>query len=204
MEIFNLILSYVLLYKYTALFAFTFAGAFIAPVPTTTVLVAASAFASQGYFNFYLVIGVALAGNIAGDNLGYFLAHRYGRRLLLRIGFGRILRSDKYQLVEDYIVSHPGALIYFSRFLTGLDPAVNILAGLSNIPYRTYLGYDLWGEFSYVLLYAFIGFLLGGQWENNLTFLAKFGLIMLVLGGITVTIQSAVFYRKRRRGTRQS
>jgi len=45
------------------------------------VLLAAGAFASQGYFSFFLSLFVVVASNVLGDYTGYFLAHRYGRRI---------------------------------------------------------------------------------------------------------------------------
>lgn len=196
MDIVSIVLSYLLLYKYIALFTIAFLGAFLLPVPSSITLAAASAFASQGYFNFYLVFLVALAGNLAGDNLGYFLASRYGQRFLERIGFNHILRLRNYHALEEYVKTYPGSLIYFSRFLTEVDPAVNVLAGLVGIPWRTYFLYDFVGEFSYVALYSLTGYLLGNQWENNAGFFTKSGLVMLLLGAVIMLIQGTLFYHR--------
>ena len=76
-----LLLSFLLLYKYWALFAVIFVAAVLVPLPTNSVLLAAGAFASQGYFSFWLSLAVAVGANIAGDCFDYFLARRYGRRV---------------------------------------------------------------------------------------------------------------------------
>lgn len=190
-------LTFILVYKYAALFGIAFTAAFLIPIPSSTILVAAAAFASQGYFNIYVVLSVALAGNICGDWSGYILARRYGEEVLVKIGFRRILSSKKYKLVQEYILSFPYTVIYFSRFLTELGPAVNILSGLAKVPYRTYLIFEVLGESSYVLLFGLAGYYLGGQWENNLTFITKSGLTMFGIG-CTIYLIQLLIYKNRK------
>ena len=49
------ILSYLLLYRYFALFAITFLSALIAPLPSNTSMLASGAFAEQGFLNIVKV-----------------------------------------------------------------------------------------------------------------------------------------------------
>src|SRR5580692_11145941 len=78
-------LSFLLLYKYIALFAFIFFSAVILPLPDNSILLATGAFASQGYFGFWTSLLVALAANVAGDYVGYLLARHWGRAALDRL-----------------------------------------------------------------------------------------------------------------------
>lgn len=191
-------LTFVLVYKYVALFGIAFTAAFLVPIPASTTLTAAAAFASQRYLNIYAVLSVALAGNICGDWLGYILARRYGEELLIKIGFRRILNSKKYKSVQEYILDFPYTVIYFSRFLTEIGPAVNILSGLAKVPYKTYLIFEVLGESSYVLLFGLAGYYLGGQWENNLAFITKSGLTMFGIG-CTIYLIQLLIYKKRKK-----
>lgn len=192
-------LSFLLLYKYMALFLVAFTAAFLIPIPASSVLAASGAFAYQGYLNIYIVLIVALAGNIAGDTLGYLLARYYGEKLLTKAGFRRLLKSSSYEKIKNYIVDFPQSLIYFSRFLIELGPAVNILSGLSEVPPKTYFLFEVLGEASYVFIYGMIGYLLGTQWENNVGFLAKITLVILPLGLIINLSQIFLFNKRRKR-----
>ena len=49
--ILSALLSYLLLYKYFAIFVLVFAGSFIVPLPGNAMLFAMGAFSSQGYMN---------------------------------------------------------------------------------------------------------------------------------------------------------
>ncbi len=155
---FGSLLTLLLLYKYVGLFLIAFVAAFAVPIPASTTLAAAGAFASQGYLSLGGVLLVAFLGNIAGDAAGFLIARFYGEKALHAIGLGRVLRSLPYRKVKKYIIEFPQSLIYFTRFLTQFGPAVNILSGLSQVPYRTFFIFDFLGEASYVLLYGLTGF----------------------------------------------
>ena len=66
-------LSYLLIYKYLAFFVLLFLGSFILPLPDNLILLAVGAFASQGYFSFFLVLILAIITTTASDILGYVL-----------------------------------------------------------------------------------------------------------------------------------
>lgn len=191
--ILDLFLSFLLLYQYPALFLITFVAAFIIPLPSSSTLFAASAFASQGYMNFTLVLLVAYAGNIAGDNAGHLLSKRYGKEVMQKFGFYKALESKKYRIVENLIRTNPRAIIFFSRFFTGVCPAVNILTGVASVRYRLFLATDLIGEAIYVLLYGFAGYLLGTQWENSFDFFLKGGVLIISLGVFILLAQKFYF-----------
>lgn len=191
--ILDLFLSFLLLYQYPALFLITFVAAFIIPLPSSSTLFAASAFASQGYMNFTLVLLVAYAGNIAGDNAGHLLSKRYGKEVMQKFGFYKAFESKKYRIVENLIRTNPRAIILFSRFFTGVCPAVNILTGVASVRYRLFLVADLIGEAIYVLLYGFAGYLLGAQWENSFDFFLKGGVLIISLGVFILLAQKFYF-----------
>ena len=191
------LLAFILVYKYAALFVITFVAAFFLPLPASTTLVAASAFAFQGYFSFPAVFGIALLGNIAGDNLGFFISKKYGEELLRLIGFKKILTSPNFHMLKEYTKTNTASLIFVSRFMTEIGPSVNVLSGIIGMSYRKSLFYEITGEASYVLLYSSIGYYLGSRWENGVNFLTTAGIFMTSLGLLFFLIQSRLFKRGR-------
>jgi membrane protein DedA with SNARE-associated domain len=184
------ILSYLLLYKYAALFAVTFLAALVLPLPSSPTLMAAAAFAGQGYFNIGWVFVTALLGNIAGDNAGYWLARRYGKAVLSRIGFRKILESPTFGWIESEIGQYRGAVIITSRANVISTISVNIIAGLSAMPYRYFLRYVIIGETLEVLVYTGIGFFFGTSWETIYGLFGKFTLVVVLLAALGVTLLS--------------
>ncbi len=160
------ILPLVLTYKYWALFGITFIAALVLPVPPGTLIMASSAFAFQGYFDFKLVLLSAILGNIAGDNVGYFLARKYGMPVLSRIGFRKVLASKRFKEVRQLMRKRPGFIIFVSRFEVFTNLSVNIIAGLTHVPYRKYVLYGAIGEIVQVTLYGSIGYFFGSNWDK--------------------------------------
>ncbi len=159
------LLAYVLTYKYLAIFLITYAGALLLPLPSGTMLMAATAFAVQGYMEPWLVFIVGVAGNVAGDNSGYFIANKFGRPVLEKIGFKRMLYSPKFTAIEKNFEKHPFITIFMSRFLTAVAPTVNILTGLGKYPYYKYLFFEFFGEVAEVGMNCLIGYIFGSNWE---------------------------------------
>ncbi len=160
----EVILPYVLLYKYWAIFGITLLAAFIFPIPPGTMLMAAAAFASQGYFSFPLVLLSAILGNILGNNLGYWTARMYGKRILYKIGLRKKLESERYKKIEERMRRRPGFIIFITRFEIFANLAVNVISGLAKVEYKKYLLYVILGEITQVSLYAGIGYMVGDNW----------------------------------------
>ncbi len=188
----QILLPYLLLYKYWAIFSITLFAALVLPIPPGTLLMASAAFASQGYLSFFWVVVVGILGNIAGDNLGYLLAWRYGKNVLRKIGFGKILDSEKYKNIERRLQKSPGALIFFSRFEVFSNLAVNLIAGLGKVPYQKYLLYEAVGEVFQVTLYCSIGYFVGDNWAEINAIIGRFLLLIILIGAIL-----AIIFRKK-------
>src|ERR671934_66752 len=66
------------------LFVVVMVESFGIPLPGETALIAFAVLASEGHYSLAWVIGLAAAGAIVGDNLGYWLIGRLGGRALFR------------------------------------------------------------------------------------------------------------------------
>lgn len=177
------IIPYLLLYKYVTIFIIAFMAAFIIPIPSGNVLMIASGFASVGYFNIFGIIIISIIGNILGDNLGYWTARKYGEGVLLKIGFGRIVRSKKFKNIEDVFNNHPGFIIFASRFEVLSTLSVNLLSGLSKTKYKKYLLHESLGSVAQVTMYSLIGYFFADSWGSINT---TVGRIALVLGLVLI------------------
>jgi membrane protein DedA with SNARE-associated domain len=182
------ILAYVLIYKYWALFLITFIAAIILPIPPGTLLMASSAFANQGYLSFPLILIVASAGNILGDNVGYWLSRLYGKPILYRIGFKKIIESPRYKAIEKRLVKEPGWIIFISRFEVFSNLAVNILSGIGQVPYGRYVLFEAPGEILQVVIYCSIGYFFGDAWQSINVVINKSFAIIIVAAVLAIII----------------
>ena len=192
------LLSYVLIYKYLAIFVITYLGALAFPLPSGTVVMASAAFATQGYLSFPLVFLTALLGNIAGDNTGYWITRRYGVKALHLIGLRKVVGSEKYQKVREMVNGHPILIIYFSRFMTGIAPTVNVICGTTRLAYRKYITFEFLGECTECAFFVLMGYLFGANWEYLNEFSWEFW-VLLLLGIICTYLFGRFIFKKKNR-----
>lgn len=190
--IITIILPYIILYKYFAIFIITLVAAFAFPIPPGTLLMASSAFASQGYFSLFWIIVIGSLGNIVGDNIGYWLARYYGKQVLNKIGFRKTIESEKYLRIEKRLRRNPGIFIFLTRFEVFSNLAVNIMCGLGKIQYRKYLFFEVIGEVAQVSLYCTIGYLVGDNWHAVSKLISQLLLLLLLIFALFIII----FWRK--------
>src|SRR5918996_2969569 len=92
----------VLGYTVMGTFVFLDRGAFVGLVaPGDLVLALGGVFAGRGELEVIPVIVVGTAAGLAGENVSYWLGHRYGRSIITRIPFGDRLEPH-LERSEDY------------------------------------------------------------------------------------------------------
>ena len=96
------------------------------PLPGETALIAAAILASRGHFDIVVVIAVAAAAAIVGDNGGYYVGRRWGRKILARWEWLTRLHARADALAaaggRSALVAEPVALAF--RFGLGLNHLV--------------------------------------------------------------------------------
>ncbi|MDB5238121.1 MAG: integral rane protein [Candidatus Kaiserbacteria bacterium] len=180
-------LSLILLYKYVALFLISYVAALALPVPASTTVVAAGAFASAGYLNFPLVLLTALAANVAGDLTGFFAARRWGIRALSSLGLGFLVHTSGFSTLKRYLQNFPRLIIFSTRFVTEAGPAVNVFSGVTDLNTKLFVTYDILGEGAYVILYSGAGYILGSAWQDHIGVLTR-GVFLIEMVGITFIV----------------
>jgi membrane-associated protein len=151
------LLSALGVYGLPVLFAALLVGSIGVPMPASLLLLAAGSFVAQDELKLWPVLGLAAAGAILGDNIGYVLGRWGGRRL--SVGLSRLVGGqDRFAQAEAWLKRWEGAGIFFSRWLlTPLGPFVNIISGLSKYSWPRFAIYCVTGEGLWVALYVMLG-----------------------------------------------
>ncbi len=146
---------------YPALFLIVGGDSAGVPLPGETSLVAAAILSSQGRLSLPLVIGVAAAGAIAGDNVGYALGRRGGRSLLTRPGRGLGVRQRLLAQGERFFERHGAKTVFLGRWLPGLRIAAAWLAGTNRMPWRRFALWNALGGIAWAGSVGTAAYLLG-------------------------------------------
>jgi membrane protein DedA with SNARE-associated domain len=166
------------------------------PVPGETILLAGAALARFGHLSILWVISVAIAGAVLGDNVGFFIGRRGGRRLLER--HGRLLGLTKARLdqFDAFFFRHGPKTVFIARFVTGLRVVGAVLAGASTMPWGRFLVFNASGALAWAATFGAVGYALGYSWETIERWIGDLGLVFLVVLGIVIALAVG---RSRRR-----
>ena len=130
-------------------YAVVFGGVFLEntglPVPGETALLAGAALAHAGQLSLVWVIVTAIAGATLGDNLGFFIGRRGGRRIAERHGWRIGLTRERLVEFDRFFERHGPKTVFVARFITGLRVVCAVLAGGSGMPWPMFLFYNASG-----------------------------------------------------------
>ncbi|MBI3341622.1 DedA family protein [Candidatus Curtissbacteria bacterium] len=144
-------------YKYLILYPLVIAEG-------TVVTVIAGFLASLGVLNIYLVIIVAILGDLTGDHIYYFIG-RLGREKFigrwghfLGIGIGRVKELEKKYK------HHAGKMLFLGKFAFGLEVLNLVVAGAARVPYRKFMAYIFIPTILKYTFFALLGYFFGSAY----------------------------------------
>jgi membrane-associated protein len=183
-------------YGYPALFVGVLLENAGVPVPGETAVLVAGFLAASGVFDIYAVIGVTAVAAILGDNVGFWLGHRFGRPRLQAGGRFLFLTPNGVRLTESYFQRFGSWTIFFARFITGLRVIGALAAGTAGMPWRRFLVANAAGAVTWATTISLLGYCLGQYLPLLERVLSRTGLVLLA---IAVIAGFLAYYRYRRR-----
>jgi membrane protein DedA with SNARE-associated domain len=163
------------------------------PVPGETALIAAGILASKGELSIELVIPIAAAAAILGDNVGFWIGRRGGRRLLELPGPLEEHRARALERGEEIFRRHGGKTVFFGRWFAGLRIASAWLAGVNRMPWGRFVVYNALGGIAWAASVGLLSYYLGHTGGNLLKGVGLYG-----LGAAVVVLGAFVLWRRRR------
>lgn len=152
------------------LLAFSEAAAFVGFIlPGETALLIGGVLAHSKVWPLWLFILCAIVGAIAGDSVGYEVGKHFGARIK-STRFGRFVGAKRWKLAEHIFARYHGGAIFFGRAQALLRALVPALAGMHNVPYRTFLKWNAAGG----IVFSTAVIVLGYEFANSLQVLEKY------------------------------
>lgn len=169
------------------------------PLPGETALIAASVLASAGELSIETVIAVAAAAAIVGDNFGYVIGKRVGRRLLTRPGRGYERRMAALRRGEEVFARHGPKAVFFGRWIAGLRIWASWLAGMTHMRWPSFLLWNALGGIGWALCFGLIGYFGGEAAAHIITRVGTGAAVAFVLALIVGYVVLHHRLRQRRR-----
>ncbi len=132
------------------------------PLPGETALVLAAIYAgATGQLDIALVIAIAAAGAIIGDNLGFWIGRHYGLPLVKRYGH-RVGLAERHIELGDWLYARHGAkIVFFGRFVAFLRIFAAMLAGVHGFGWWRFLFFNATGGIVWALAFGLGGYAFG-------------------------------------------
>lgn len=162
----------------------TFTSCLALPIPASILMLAAGGFVASGDLSMMSTYLAALAGAIAGDQLGYLGGRVGGARFLARLG----THAAPVAKATELLARHGGGAIFFSRWLvSALGPYVNVAAGAALLPWSVFTVWGVAGEAVWVSLYIGAGYAFTGNLAEASSMVVNI-LGMLAAGAVAVAL----------------
>jgi membrane protein DedA with SNARE-associated domain len=150
------------------------------PLGATFVILAAGSL-SGTIEEYFFSVSLIFFGLVVGDIAAYFTASHFEKVFTEKLcKYEKIER--KYESGKDLFNKYGGLGIFLSRFvLLGFGAPLNYISGFSKYSFRKFLAYSASGEFLYVSIYAYIGFLFKDSWVSLYDLIVEFPYIILLI-----------------------
>ena len=185
-------------YGYFAVAAFLFFEDFGVPLPGETMLIAASLYAGAGHLNVWVVGIVGFLAAVLGDNVGYLIGRKGGRKVVDRWGKYVLVTPERFDRAEGWFLKHGGVVVCFARYVEGLRQLNGVIAGTVEMPWKKFLFFNALGAALWVTTWTSLGYLAG----NNVETIARYFTVFVVIAAVVLAVY--VFFhvrhiRRRRR-----
>jgi len=178
-------------YKYVFLFP-----AVVIEGPIITIV--AGFLASLGFFNVFVVYGLAVTGDLTGDCI-YYAIGRYGRTGLIN-KWGRYLgiTVERVEKLENHFQHHRGKTLITGKIAHGVGAGILLAAGLAKMPFGEFLRFNFLATLPKSLILLLIGFYFGEAYARIYHYLDYVELGTIAVAIILVVIYFITKYRAQR------
>lgn len=153
----------------------------IVPLPSELVMPFAGFLVAQGKFNFYLVILFSVLGSIIGSFISYYMGYYGGNRLVLKWGKYLLLDEDDLKKTEKWFSRRGELTILIGRFIPVVRHLISIPAGIGKMDLKKFAIYTAIGAGIWNTILAWVGLILGKNWDSLRKYSEKFSIIVAIL-----------------------
>ncbi len=137
------------------------------PLPSEIIMPFAGYLASTGRFG---LVGLATAGALGcnlGSTLAYWVGAHGGRPAVERWGRYILLGRQDLEWSERFFTRYGSIAVFVSRLLPVVRTFIALPAGIARMPMLKFQLYTFLGSWIWCYALAYIGAMLGEQWDKN-------------------------------------
>jgi len=124
-------------------------------VPGDTIVLVSSTGVTTVLQFIFMVISIVI-GALLGESFGFWLGRFFGPKLRAS-WLGRRVGEERWKKADKFVKRRGGIAVFISRFLPVFHSVVPLTAGMSPMPYRTFMAWTLPACIIWSFMYVSIG-----------------------------------------------
>jgi Uncharacterized membrane-associated protein len=175
-------------------------------IPSETIMPLAGFMTTQGELSFVGVVAAGMIGSVIGNLPLYYLGEFVGKEKLKvwtnKHGKWVGVSGRDIERADDWFDRHGNKTVFFCRLIPGVRSIISVPAGFARMKLSTFLFYSALGTGLWSTLLAYLGRLLGKNYEQVDRYVGFAAYI--VLGIIAVICIRWILKRKGRRAATEN
>jgi membrane protein DedA with SNARE-associated domain len=163
------------------------------PVPGETALIASALAASKGHLSIVVLIVLAASAAIIGDNVGFAIGRKYGRRIFVKPGPMYNQRLALLDMGEPFFAKHGPKAVFLGRWVSGLRIASAWLAGMNKMSWPTFLFWNALGGICWATGVGLGAYYAGHAFEDAISKVGIYG-----AGAAVLALVGFLYWRHRK------
>jgi membrane protein DedA with SNARE-associated domain len=156
------------------------------PLPSEIIMPFSGYLVYTGRFNLWAVGMAGAFGCVVGSLVAYWVGARGGRPLIEKYGRYVLISRHDLDLADRWFKRYGEVIVFASRLLPVIRTFIAFPAGVSRMNLKRFVLYTFLGSLPWCLGLAYVGQLLGEEWDKNTTLKTWFHRFDFVIGIIIV------------------
>jgi membrane protein DedA with SNARE-associated domain len=156
------------------------------PLPSEVIMPFSGYLVYKGDFNIWWVAVAGAIGCVLGSLVAYWVGMYGGRPLIEKYGRYILISHHDLDLADRWFKSYGEVIVFASRLLPVIRTFIAFPAGVARMNLTRFVLYTFLGSFPWCLGLAYVGQLLGEQWDKNPMLKTWFHRFDFVIGIILV------------------
>jgi membrane protein DedA with SNARE-associated domain len=152
------------------------------PLPSEIIMPFAGYLVHTGQFNLWLVGIAGAVGCVLGSLVAYWVGMYGGRPLIEKYGKYVLVSHHDLDLADRWFARYGEIITFFSRLLPVIRTFIAFPAGIARMNLKRFVIYTFLGSLPWCIGLAYVGQVLGEQWDKNETLKSWFHRFDFVIG----------------------
>ena len=161
--------------------------------PGDSLLFTAGLLSSQGILSIFYLVPIVILAAILGDSVGYWFGKKVGPKIFSREDSFFFDKQHIERTKAFYLKYGPRAII-LARFVPIVRTFTPIFAGVGEMPYKTFLSYNIVGGVIWAAGATLLGYFLGAVIPNEESYLLPIILVVIFVSFLPIIFE---FWKNR-------